>query len=158
MGPGAPGRRRRKRGEIREAILQLLNIRPMHGYEMIQEIGERSSGLWTPSPGSVYPMLQMLEDEGLIAPQEQDGRKVFSLTAAGTTYAAEHLAGNTPPWEPAAGETESPHHVLFNTGQQLLMAARQIVQVGDSAQVEAANAILEQARRDLYGVLADGTV
>lgn len=157
FGPGGPrGGRRRKRGEIRDAILHLLEHSPMHGYEMIQEIEQRSGGRWTPSPGSVYPMLQLLEDEGLIAHEEQEGRKVFSLTTAGTAHVTEQLAEHTPPWEPREGEAESPHHRMFSAGGQMMMAARQVVAVGDDAQIEAAVAILEAARRELYGILAGG--
>jgi len=151
-GPG--GRRRRKRGEIREAILRLLGERPMHGYEMIQEVTERSEGGWTPSPGSVYPMLQLLEDEGLIAPEGSEGRKVFSLTAAGTSHLAEHHADGPAPWEPAEGEDKSPHHRLRHASVQLVMASHQVGQAGGSDQVDAAIAVLEEARRSLYGILA----
>jgi DNA-binding PadR family transcriptional regulator len=155
FGPGGPrGGRRRKRGEIRDAILHLLESRPMHGYEMIQEIEQRSDGRWTPSPGSVYPMLQLLEDEGLIAHEEQEGRKIFSLTTAGTAHVAEQLAEQTPPWEPRDGEADSPQHRMFSAGGQMMMAARQVVAVGDEAQVNAAVAVLEAARRELYGILA----
>jgi DNA-binding PadR family transcriptional regulator len=126
----------------------------MHGYEMIQEIEARSDGRWTPSPGSVYPMLQMLEDEAVIAHTEEEGRKVFSLTDSGTQHVTEHLGDTPAPWEPRDGEEHSAHHRLFSAGGQLMMAARQVVAVGDVEQVDAAIAILESARRDLYGLLA----
>jgi DNA-binding PadR family transcriptional regulator len=153
FGRGGPHARRRKRGEIREAILRLLQDRPMHGYEMIQEIGQRSDGTWTPSPGSVYPMLQMLEDEGLVTPNEQDGRKVFSLTADGTAHVAE-LGDTPPPWQPEDGASDSPHHRIRSAAGQVWMAVRQVAQTGDSAQLDAAIAVLEQTRRDIYGILA----
>jgi len=153
-GGGPHGRRRRKRGEIRHAILHLLEERSMHGYEMIQEIEARSDGRWSPSPGSVYPMLQLMEDEGLITHEEVEGRKVFTLAKMGALYVDQHLAEEAPPWEPREGEVESPHHRMFSAGGQMMMAARQVAQVGDAAQVEAAIAILESARRELYGILA----
>lgn len=68
------GRGRARRGDVRASILALLKDRPMHGYEMIQEIGERSGGAWKPSPGSVYPTLQLLEDEGLITSASEGAR------------------------------------------------------------------------------------
>ena len=124
FGPGGPrGGKRRKRGEIRDAILQLLTDRPMHGYEMIQEIEERSDSRWSPSPGSVYPMLQLLEDEGLISHAELEGRKVFSLTTPGTAHVQEHLADRTPPWEAQEGEAQAPHHRMFHAGGQMMLAA-----------------------------------
>ena len=77
------GRHRVRRGDVRSAILALLDDRPMHGYEMIQELEERTGGRWTPSAGSIYPTLQLLEDEGLVTAEEVDGRKVYSLTDSG---------------------------------------------------------------------------
>ena len=103
FGPGGPRGRhghrrgRSRRGDVRAAILVLLADRPMHGYEMIQEIAERSNGVWKPSPGSVYPTLQLLVDEGLIVGTETGGsKKLFELTQEGRA-AAEKVA--TPPWE-----------------------------------------------------------
>src|SRR3954465_239633 len=96
-GRGGP-RGRARRGDVRASILALLKDRPMHGYEMIQEIAERSGGAWKPSPGSVYPTLQLLEDEGLIASASEGGKKLFSLTDDGRTAAEE---GPEAPWEEA---------------------------------------------------------
>src|SRR5262245_59971951 len=107
-GRGRGGRGRGKRGDVRAAILKLLAERPMHGYEMIQEIAERSHNLWRPSPGSVYPTLQLLVDEGLIVPRKPEvppatesegGKKLFELTDDGRA-AAEKI--ETPPWEEIA--------------------------------------------------------
>ena len=99
MGHGGP---RRRRGDVRAAILALLGDRPMHGYEMIQELEERSEGMWRPSAGSIYPTLQLLEDEGLIAGEEHDGKRRFTLTDAGREEAAKRPADRPPPWEQAA--------------------------------------------------------
>ena len=106
FGPGGPrgrgrgGRGRGKRGDVRAAILKLLAERPMHGYEMIQEIAERSQNLWRPSPGSVYPTLQLLVDEGLLVARESEGsKKLFELTDEGRA-AADKI--ETPPWQEIA--------------------------------------------------------
>jgi len=103
FGPGSPGSffgqgPRANRGDIRAAILALLAERPMHGYQIIQEITDRSGGVWAPSPGSVYPTLQHLEDEGLVTADTTEGKKVFSLTAAGQA-ANEARGATTAPWE-----------------------------------------------------------
>src|SRR4249919_1877467 len=79
-GRGGP---RARRGDIRAAVLALLAERPMHGYEMIKELEERTKGAWVPSAGSIYPTLQLLEDEGLVAGEESDGKRRFTLTEAG---------------------------------------------------------------------------
>src|SRR5438067_13394684 len=79
---GGPGRRAR-RGDVRAAALALLSERPMHGYEMIQELEERTDGVWRPSPGAVYPALQLLEDQGLVTADAGAGKRLFSLTDAG---------------------------------------------------------------------------
>src|SRR5262245_40620136 len=92
------GRHRVRRGDVRSAILALLDDRPMHGYEMIQELEERTGGRWTPSAGSIYPTLQLLEDEGLVTPEEVDGRKVYSLTDEGQK-AAPARTDEARPWE-----------------------------------------------------------
>jgi hypothetical protein len=85
-GPRGGGRSRR--GDVRAANLNLLTDRPMHGYEMIQEINERSQQLWKPSPGSIYPTLQLLVDEGLLVATESEGSKMlFELTDDGRTAA-----------------------------------------------------------------------
>ena len=89
---------RARRGDVRAAILALLAERPMHGYEVIRELGERTGGVWQPSPGSVYPTLQMLEDEGLVSVEEADGRKRYTLTDQGRTE-AERRSSDTTPWD-----------------------------------------------------------
>src|SRR5881396_519230 len=84
-GPGFGRRRRMRRGDVRAALLVLLAEEPRNGYGLMQEIERRSDGVWRPSPGSVYPALALLEDEGLVRTTEEDGRKVFTLTDAGRT-------------------------------------------------------------------------
>ena len=105
---------------MRAAILVLLAERPMHGYEMIQQIAERSNGIWKPSPGSVYPTLQLLDDEGLITASETDGsKKLFELTDEGRA-AAEKV--ETPPWEEIA-EGADPGHVNLRAAMGQLFGA-----------------------------------
>jgi DNA-binding PadR family transcriptional regulator len=98
---GGPGARRARRGNVRAAVLALLSEQPMHGYQMIQELSRRSGGAWTPSPGSIYPTLQMLEDEGLVTShQSDDGKRLFELTDAGRAEAAKsHEGPGHRPWE-----------------------------------------------------------
>jgi len=107
FGPWARGRRRggrAKRGNVRAAALALLAEEPMNGYQIIQQISERSGGLWQPSPGSVYPALAQLEDEGLIALQEADGtRRAYALTDQGRGYVAAHPDEVNEPWSAMAG-------------------------------------------------------
>ncbi|MCD2498760.1 MULTISPECIES: PadR family transcriptional regulator [Microbacterium] len=144
---------RMARGDVRAAILALLAEQPMHGYQIIQEIADRSDGAWKPSPGSVYPTLQLLADEGLIEADEAEGRKTYSLTDAGRE-AAEASEGAAP-WEGSTASSGSSHHLaLPKAGAKLAQAAAQVGRDGSPAQVEAAIAVLEDARRKLYAILA----
>jgi DNA-binding PadR family transcriptional regulator len=140
------------RGDVRTAVLALLAEKPMHGYQLIQEIQERSGGAWKPSPGSVYPTLQLLNDEGLITAEESNGRKTYSLTPEGR--AAADAAG---PWEaPAARESGGHRSALAKSGMELAQAAAQVGRSGSPEQVEQAVAALDEARRKLYSILAQG--
>jgi DNA-binding PadR family transcriptional regulator len=149
FGPG----RRAGRGDIRAAILALLAEEPMHGYQVIQVISERSGGNWTPSPGSVYPTLQQLEDEGLIEPAaSESGRRVFALTDAGR---AASTADDAPaPWE-AVGEADHDLVELRDLVHQVLAATRQVAQAGTAAQVKGAQDVLRTARKGIYRLLAE---
>jgi len=146
---------RARRGLIRSAVLTLLTERPMHGYEIMQQLEERSGGHWRPSPGSVYPTLQMLEDEGLVKSEEVEGKRVFSLTDQGKAE-AETMAGEegAAPW--AHEGPADPRHKLRHAVFQLGGAAKQIGIAGSDAQVEEALAILAEARKRLYTLLAEG--
>ncbi|MET3923176.1 DNA-binding PadR family transcriptional regulator [Arthrobacter sp. UYEF20] len=139
------------RGEVRSAILTLLAERPMHGYQIIREIEERSSGSWKPSAGSVYPTLQLLADEGSISAEESNGRKIYSLTEAGR----EEVAGAdaSAPWEstPASGTGFA---ALPKAGVELAQAASQVGRTGSPKQVQEAVKVLDEARRRLYSILA----
>ncbi|NEC90184.1 PadR family transcriptional regulator [Streptomyces sp. SID12501] len=167
-GPGGPGfgpgpwggrggrggpRGRARRGDVRASILALLKDRPMHGYEMIQEIAERSGGAWKPSPGSVYPTLQLLEDEGLIANESEGGKKLFALTESGRTAADE---GPDAPWEEAGrGVDWEALSDIRQAGFGLMEAFGQVWKTGSKEQREKALTVINEARKKLYLILAD---
>lgn len=148
-----PNTTRVSRGDVRAAVLALLAEEPMHGYQIIREIEERSNGSWKPSAGSVYPTLQLLADEGLISAEEQNGRKTYSPTEAGREATAD--AGEKPaPWESSASRLGS-HTALPKAGAELAGVAAQVARTGSPEQVQAAVAVLEDARRRLYSILAE---
>jgi DNA-binding PadR family transcriptional regulator len=158
-GPGGPGGprgrgRRARRGDIRAAALLLLAEEPRNGYGLMQEIEERSGGVWRPSPGSVYPALAQLEDEGLVRAAEHDGRKTFELTDAGRAHVEEHRERFGTPWETVAEGVPAELHELRVAAQALAVAAMQVAQTGSKAQLGEAKRILEDARRGLYRLLA----
>jgi DNA-binding PadR family transcriptional regulator len=141
------------RGDVRAAVLALLAERAMHGYQIIHEIEERSGGSWKPSPGSVYPTLQLLADEGLVSAEESNGRKTYALTEAGRAQFA--AAGKDAPWASAEDEDEKRDHTaLPKAGFELAQAAAQVGRTGTPEQVKQAVAELEDARRRLYSILA----
>ncbi len=154
-GPFGRGRKAR-RGDIRTAALLLLAEEPRNGYQIMQEVQERSEGAWRPSPGSTYPALQQLEDEGLIRSEEEDGRKRFVLTDAGK----EHLGQRDPeapaPWERFSGDFGSQVAELGNLMREVGFAFAQLMRTGSEGQMTEARAVLVAARRDLYRILADG--
>ena len=154
-GPGGRGPGRRAgRGDIRAAILLLLAEEPMHGYQLIQQIGERSGGTWRPSPGAIYPALNLLEDEGLIAITSESGRKMATLTEAGGTYVTENAEQLGTPWEDAASRPTSPGRALRGALEALAAAAHQVARTGTDQQATKALEVLDRARRDLYLILA----
>ncbi len=152
-GPGGHRHGRRRRGDIRVALLFGLEAGPAHGYELIQRLGERTGGRWKPSPGSVYPTLQLLEEEGLASSVEQDGKRVYDLTEAGRAALAERSAAGGPPW--MGPESGGAHGDLRAAVGQLVMAAKQVGMGGTPAQVESATGIVNEARRKLYQLLAE---
>jgi DNA-binding PadR family transcriptional regulator len=153
FGPGPFGGRRAGRGDARAAILALLAEQPMHGYQIIREIGERSEGAWTPSPGSVYPTLQQLTDEGLVRSSETDGKRVYELTDEGRA-AADERTGSLP-WEEAAEGADDDLTALRDLVFQVMAATRQVAHAGSKAQLAAAQEILRSARKGLYRLLAE---
>lgn len=146
------GGQRMGRGDVRVAVLALLVEKPMHGYQIIREIEERSGGSWKPSAGSVYPTLQLLADEGLISAEESNGRKTYALTEAGREEVA--TAGTSAPWETASGSDAHSFTALPKAGIALAQAAAQVRRNGSPEQVEQAAKVLDEARRRLYSILA----
>lgn len=152
---GGRGRGRRgRRGDVRAAILALLAEKPMHGYEMIQELDTRTGGIWRPSPGSIYPTLQLLEDEGLIASEKSEGRKQFTLTEAGREAAAK--ATESAPWSNYANEDDVAVAKDFGKATFGIMnAVREVGFNGSDAQRARALEVLGETKRKLYAILAD---
>ncbi len=157
-GPGGPwGRRKARRGDVRMAALLLLAEEPRNGYGIMQELEQRSDGAWRPSPGSVYPALQQLEDEGLIRSEEQDGRRLYQLTDAGRAYVEERPDEEAAPWEAMAhgGMSESSADAIA-IARDVGLAFVQVLNAGSEAQVGEAGRVLAETRRSLYRILADG--
>jgi DNA-binding PadR family transcriptional regulator len=148
--------RRARRGDIRTAALLLLAEEPRNGYQIMQEVEERSDGVWRPSPGSVYPALQQLEDEGLIRSGEIDGRKLFQLTDAGRAHLQERGEGEPAPWEQMSDDVSDLGHELGRLIREVASAFTQVVKTGSEAQMGEARKVLTLTRRDLYRILADG--
>jgi DNA-binding PadR family transcriptional regulator len=154
-GYGRGGGRVRK-GDVRAAILDLLaEGGQWNGYQLIQEISGRTSGVWRPSAGSVYPALQQLEDEGLIAPQGEGRRRMFELTDAGRTYAQEHPDELNASWDAAAGMTDEAAIEFHDLIRQVMMAVMEVRRAGSADQLAQARSVLAQARRSLYLILAE---
>jgi len=152
-GFGGPGSQRARRGDVRTAVLRLLAEKPMHGYQIIQELSQRSAGAWSPSAGSVYPTLQLLADEGLVSAEESGGKKVFSLTETGAAEVAKS-AEQPAPWEEAAQSGSEGSGYREAVGR-LMQAVFQIGKGGSATQVAAAVDVLTDARKKLYAILAE---
>lgn len=154
---GLRGRRpKARRGDVRAAILALLLEEPRNGYQVIQQLEERSEGEWRPSPGAVYPALQQLADEGLVEADEEAGRKTYRLTEAGRAYADEHTDELNAPWEAMTSDVRDDVRELLKTGSQAGAALMQIARTGTDDQIAQAKEILTETRRRLYTLLADG--
>ncbi len=150
FGRGWGGGRRMPRGAIRIAILVALRDEPAHGYEVMRRLDEMSGGLWRPSPGSVYPHLQMLEDEGLVVSSDVEGSRTYTLTDAGRAEAE----NATLPWQ-GAGEIDDGVRTLRVGMGQLMSAAKQLAGAGQQSQIERGVAVIQQARKELYQILAE---
>jgi len=151
------GRRRgmrARRGDVRAAMLQLLGEAPMHGYQLMQQIAERSQGVWRPSPGTIYPVLAQLEDEGLVEVTRIQGRKLATLTDDGRAYVRDHADELGDPFA-ALREEFGSRIDLREPMASLVSAIRQIARSGSAGQQEAARTVLRDARRALYLILAD---
>jgi DNA-binding PadR family transcriptional regulator len=156
-GPRGPWRGpRARRGDIRAAILAVLAEQPMNGYQIIQEITERSGGMWKPSPGSIYPTLQQLEDEGLARTEVQEGRRTFHLTEDGRTYVDSHADEMAAVWEAMSANADDDTDDVRPLIGQTAAALWQIMATGSSAQKARARQVLAETRRTLYGILANG--
>ncbi len=148
-------RKRGRHGDVRAAVLVLLAEQPMHGYQIIQEIGERSGDAWQPSPGSVYPMLQQLEDEGLVLIEQAEGRKVVNLTEAGRAYVEENRAELDAVWSAVTDAVDEGLLELRDLFGQVATAGMQIAQVGTERQLAEARKVMTETRRRLYLILAE---
>jgi DNA-binding PadR family transcriptional regulator len=126
----------------------------MHGYEMIKEIEARSDGAWTPSAGSIYPMLQLLEDEGLIRGEDSDGKRRFSLTETGRTE-QEEKAADVAPWDAVRDGAPTGHLALRESVGKLFAAVRQVGQAGNEDQRKQVTELLDETRRKVYAILAE---
>lgn len=156
-GPHGPRRGpKARRGDIRAAILSVLAEQPMNGYQIIQQVVERSQGAWKPSPGSIYPTLQQLEDEGLVKASEQGGRRAYELTEEGRTYVDGHPDEMSAPWEAFASSTDEDDGGLQPLLTQTAAALWQVMATGSPEQQARAREVLVDMRRRLYGILADG--
>ena len=162
FGLGNEGSRgpRVRRGDVRAAILDVLAAEQMNGYQVIQRIAERSGGAWKPSPGSVYPTVQQLEDEGLVSASEVQGRRLLGLTDEGRAYVAAHPDELAATWRPFLDDekhdTGSAERDLKPVIGQVMSAVWQVTTNGSSRQRAEAVAILADTRRKLYGLLAEG--
>ena len=148
------GRGRAARGDVRAAVLLLVAEQPMHGYQLMQAIADRSGGRWTPSPGAIYPTISQLEDEGLVTVTAEAGRKLVTLTEAGRRHVDEHRQTGADPF--AGHDATGPGADLRGPVEQLHAAVREIARTGTDTQRAAAAAVLADARRSLYLLLADG--
>jgi DNA-binding PadR family transcriptional regulator len=157
---GSPGRPREsgpkvRRGDVRLAIIDVLAVQPMNGYQVIQQIAERSRGEWKPSPGSVYPTLQQLQDEGLIRETDQGGRRTFELTDEGRSFVEGHLDELAATWR-AFDEAEPDPDDLRPVIGQVMGACWQVAFTGTMPQQREALRILTETKQKLYRLLADG--
>jgi DNA-binding PadR family transcriptional regulator len=153
FGPRGP---RVRRGDVRAAILDLLaEGQPWNGYQIIQEIGARTQGVWRPSAGSVYPALQQLEDEGLItAAAGEDRRRNYTLTEEGRAYVEAHADELRSSWDAVTGSVDDAIFQIHGLAKQVMMATVQVAQAGTPAQVQQASKILGDTRKALYRILA----
>lgn len=150
-GPGP----RAKKGDVRAAILSLLAEEPRNGYQIIQEINERSGGGWKPSPGAVYPALQQLADEGLVHSEESGGgRKTFRLTDAGRRFVEEHPDELAAPWAAMSADLRDDVRNVFEEAAKMGAALMQVVRTGSPDQIGQAGRLLAETRRRLYLILA----
>jgi len=145
-----------RRGDVRAAIIDVLAVQSMNGYQVIQQIAERSGGAWKPSPGSVYPTLELLQDEGLIRERDESGRRTFELTDDGHAYVEEHLGELAATWRVFDDDAAPDPDDLRPVIGQVMGACWQLALTGSVPQQTEAMEILSDAKRKLYRLLADG--
>ncbi|HEU5014265.1 MAG TPA: PadR family transcriptional regulator [Roseiflexaceae bacterium] len=152
------GRQRQRRGDIKFALLELLAEQPRHGYELMNELEQRYGGFYRPSPGSVYPTLQMLEDEGHLTSEQVEGKRVYTITDSGRKALAErqqHAGPEAHGRHGFRGPRHAPElHELRQSGMALMASLMQVAQHGTPEQVRAATKLLEATRREIYALLA----
>jgi len=154
-GPPGPASPKASRGDVRAAILALLQEGPRNGYQIMSDIAERSGGAWRPSPGAVYPALSQLADEGLIEDEKSGGRRIFSLTDAGREYVAANPEMARGAWESTEQQEAWQVPGLFAEAARLGSGIVQLAHAGTPAQVQAAEQLLKRTRRELYRILAE---
>jgi DNA-binding PadR family transcriptional regulator len=167
FGPGGPGfgpgfgppfgprGRRAARGDVRAAVLLLLAEEPRNGYALMQEIEQRSEGVWRPSPGSIYPALAQLEDEGLVEATKEGSGRVFALTDTGREHVESRREELGEPWKAVSGGFPKEAGELRELMMQLGAAAMQVVHAGTAEQRKRAVELLTEARRGLYRILSE---
>jgi DNA-binding PadR family transcriptional regulator len=146
---------RARRGDVRAGILSLLAEEPRNGYQIMQELEQRSRGVWRPSPGSIYPALQQLEDEGLVREAQSGGGRVFELTERGRAYVKEHADEISAPWDAMSSEAGNDLVDMIGLCRQMGVAAVQVARMGNAAQIAQARKVVADARRALYRLLAE---
>ncbi|GAA1728229.1 PadR family transcriptional regulator [Brachybacterium phenoliresistens] len=151
------GPHRAPRGDVRTAVLLLLQEEPMHGYQLMQTIAERTGGRWSPSPGAIYPTLSLLEDEGLVATEKEGGRKLASLTDAGRRHVEESSSSWSNPFPGQDPHSDEERVDLRSLMFELRGAVREVGRAGSEAQIAEAAEILESARARMYRILAGET-
>ncbi|MGN6188227.1 MAG: PadR family transcriptional regulator [Conexibacter sp.] len=155
-GGGFRGRGRARRGDVRTAVLLLLAEEPRNGYQIMQALEELSRGTWRPSAGSIYPALQLLEDEGLIRSEQVDGRKLLHVTDAGRKVVEQRDSDQPAPWDELAGDVSDDARAIMKVAKEVMIAAAQVMQTGSESQRAQARRLLVGLRRDLYRILAEG--
>jgi DNA-binding PadR family transcriptional regulator len=144
-----------RRGDVRSALLIALLDGPAHGYELIQLLETKTEGRWRPSPGSVYPSLQLLTDEGLVVPVDREGKRAYELTDEGRRVAEEHVASRGYPWDALDDGPSQQRADLRVAIRDLHLAVKQVAVTGTAETMERATGIVTAARKELYRLLAD---
>lgn len=151
---------RTRRGDIKFLLLELLTEQPRHGYDLIKQIENRYGGFRRLSPGSVYPTLQMLEEGGYVTSEAREGKKVYTITEAGQQLLSDRVSDNNTdsPWDTFRNLTSGKSEELINlrkAAMELAGAVMQVARSGSSDKMSRALELLEQAKRDIYSILAE---